>query len=64
MKYPEHICRFNDGKQSCECYDKALEELKKKIKRLAVKFSIRGSGEFDDGRLSMRREVLDIIENR
>ena len=21
MKHKEHICRFNDGEQSCDCYD-------------------------------------------
>jgi len=21
MKHPEHICRFNDAPQSCDCYD-------------------------------------------
>lgn len=25
MKHPEHICRFNDGKSSCQCYDEGFE---------------------------------------
>lgn len=25
MQHPEHICRFNDEPQSCECYDKGHE---------------------------------------
>ena len=25
MKHPEHICRFNDSPQSCECYDTGYE---------------------------------------
>lgn len=29
MKHPEHICRFNDGSQSCDCYDSGFEEGKK-----------------------------------
>lgn len=28
-KHPEHICRFNDEPQSCECYDKGYEEGKR-----------------------------------
>ena len=63
MKHKNHLCRFNDGDSSCECYDKGLEEVKEKIEKLATKFPIRASDEFDDGRLSMQREVLDIIEN-
>jgi hypothetical protein len=27
-KHPEHICRFNDHPQSCECYDKGYEKCK------------------------------------
>lgn len=26
MKHKEHICRFNDGKQTCTCYDKGYEK--------------------------------------
>jgi len=25
-KHPNHICRFNDGEQSCECYDKGFND--------------------------------------
>ena len=25
-KHPEHICRFNDGEQTCECYDSGFIE--------------------------------------
>jgi hypothetical protein len=40
MKHKEHICGFNDGEQSCECYDdgfkagynKALKDFKIKNK--------------------------------
>jgi hypothetical protein len=28
QKHPEHICRFNDYPQSCECYDKGYEKCK------------------------------------
>lgn len=32
MKHPEHICRFNDAPQSCDCYDAGYEEgLKKAV---------------------------------
>ncbi len=26
MKHPDHICRFNDAPQSCECYDTGYEK--------------------------------------
>jgi len=26
MNHPEHICRFNDGPQNCECYDAGYKE--------------------------------------
>ena len=25
-KHPEHICRFNDSPQSCDCYDNGYED--------------------------------------
>jgi hypothetical protein len=28
-KHEEHICRFNDGESSCECYDEGFEAGKK-----------------------------------
>jgi len=34
-KHPEHICRFNDEPQSCECYDKGYEE-GKRMERYAL----------------------------
>jgi hypothetical protein len=44
MKHPNHICRFNDGKQSCECYDKGFEagrkETAKEIKKALREFTI------------------------
>jgi len=24
--HPEHICRFNDGEQSCDCYDEGFRQ--------------------------------------
>jgi hypothetical protein len=33
-----------------------------KIEQLATEFPLRGSEEFDDGRRSMKREVLDILK--
>lgn len=24
MKHPEHICRYNDGESSCQCYDEGF----------------------------------------
>ena len=29
----EHICRFNDGKQRCDCYVACLSEVKKILER-------------------------------
>ena len=26
MNHPEHICRFNDAPQTCECYDAGYKE--------------------------------------
>lgn len=26
MKHPDHICRFNDGEQTCDCYDEGYVE--------------------------------------
>ena len=35
MNHPEHICRFNDAPQTCECYDagykQALAEERKRV---------------------------------
>ncbi len=28
-KHEEHLCRFNDGEQSCDCYNKGYEDGKK-----------------------------------
>jgi hypothetical protein len=25
QKHPDHICRFNDGEQECDCYDKGFQ---------------------------------------
>lgn len=26
MKHPEHICRFNDAPQGCDCYDNGYQQ--------------------------------------
>jgi len=26
MNHPEHICRFNDAPQTCECYDAGFDQ--------------------------------------
>lgn len=26
MKHPDHICRFNDAPQSCDCYDTGYDD--------------------------------------
>ena len=26
MTHPEHICPFNDGEQSCDCYDEGYRQ--------------------------------------
>lgn len=39
-----------------------LEQAEEKIKQLCTKFPVRESEEFDDGRESMKREVLQIIK--
>ena len=35
MKHEDHICRFNDGEQTCDCYDagyeKGRESMREKI---------------------------------
>mgnify|MGYP001559096907 CR=1 FL=1 len=41
-----------------------LQEIKKKVKNLKTKFPVRASDDFDDGRLSMQREVLNIIDEK
>lgn len=33
-KYPEHICRFNDGEQICDCYDKGYRQATSKFTEL------------------------------
>lgn len=33
MKHQEHFCRFNDGEQTCECYDKGFEAGKDSMKK-------------------------------
>ena len=43
-----------------ECFHHK-EEIINKIKNLATKFPVRASDDFDEGRKSMQREVLDII---
>ena len=38
-KHPDHICRFNDGEQSCDCYDEgyrqAVADSNEKLVRVA-----------------------------
>ena len=29
--FTDHICRFNDGEQKCECYGQALQDLKNEL---------------------------------
>lgn len=31
-KHPEHLCRFNDGEQTCECYDKGIDQERQRIR--------------------------------
>lgn len=31
-----HICRFNDGEQSCDCFVEALEQVKKYCKEIKI----------------------------
>lgn len=38
-----------------------IEEIMKSIEALAVEFPVRESEEFDEGRRSMKREVLEIL---
>lgn len=40
-----------------------LKEIIAKIESLAVEFPVRESDDFDEGRRSMKREVLEIIRN-
>jgi len=30
-KYPEHICRFNDPPQVCECYDEGFKAQQREL---------------------------------
>src|SRR3989304_9962331 len=32
----DHLCRFNDGEQNCECYLSALSEVAAKLKDLTI----------------------------
>ena len=42
QKHPEHICRFNDAPQECDCYskgyDKGLHEMALKVDKHFVDF--------------------------
>lgn len=40
-KHPEHLCRFNDGEQTCECYDKGIEQERQRIKEEVEKMKKR-----------------------
>ena len=35
----EHICRFNDGEKSCECFKQAIIEVRNKITELRREFA-------------------------
>jgi len=37
MKHENHICRYNDGEQSCECYKQGFEDAKKEFEKLIEK---------------------------
>ncbi len=45
MNHPEHICRFNDAPQTCECYDEGYKQalaeerdrVRDKIKSMSLK---------------------------
>ena len=34
MNHPEHICRFNDAPQTCECYDAGFEKAEQEMKKV------------------------------
>ena len=40
-----------------------MKDIIKEIEALSVEFPVRESDEFDEGRRSMKREVLEIIRN-
>ena len=31
MNHPDHICRFNDAPQTCECYDAGYKEAEQEL---------------------------------
>lgn len=59
MKHQEHICRFNDAPQSCECYDKgfdaAIEMVKEKVNNLCI------TGDNNDKREGMGYALLQVL---
>lgn len=46
-----HICAFNDGEQSCECYKKACEDIIKLMKEEMLRQNRNGSNIITDREL-------------
>jgi hypothetical protein len=58
-------CKFKEGyvKDRIEYAElQTRANLKREIELISVEFPIRESDEFDEGRRSMKREVLDILK--
>ena len=62
MKHEEHICRFNDGDQSCDCYDAGYEagEEKQKLKNAGLYRQL--FGEMTPDKTFTVRELRDIFD--
>lgn len=60
MKHEEHICRFNDGEQSCDCYDEGYEKAKADIKK-SITGVLRQIGEVNDD--DEMEQVIKVINN-
>ena len=78
MNHKEHICRFNDGEQTCECYDKGFEAGRNSMKEEILSKlpeetkDIKNSGEsrvsgamyaLEQGRNFTIQQVKEIIKN-
>jgi hypothetical protein len=55
-KHPDHICRFDDPPQSCDCYDSGYEQGKRDMANDLLQIADKGELE------ELRREVSGYIK--